>query len=216
MAVQPKKPVGGSYGCFLADKRAEIKASLPADSKITDVSKKAGELFKALSEADQKVYQDKYVKISADYKEAMAKFTAGGGELVKKDKKLKRGKIAKVKPSADQPKRPAGGAFGQFLKNQRADIAKSLPEKHKITDVTKKASEIWKTTGEDDKAKWQKMYEKAQTDYTEAVEKFKAGGGVVVRAGKSEGATGGADAGEEDEKSEKASPKKKAQKKGCR
>jgi len=206
MAEQPKKPVGGSYGSFLADKRAEIKASLPEGSKITEVSKKAGELFKALGVAEKKKYDDAYAKASADYKEAFAKFTADGG--VKKGKKMK--KIAKLKPSADQPKAPAGGAYGQFLKNQREEIKKSLPANHKITDVTKKASEIWKKIGEADMAKWSKMYEKAKVDYAEAIEKFKADGGVVIRAGKSAGSKGEVD--ECDDKADEDSPKKSTKK----
>merc|ERR1711972_1210226 len=57
----PKKPTGGAFGQFLNTKRAEIVASLPAGHKITDVTKKAGELFKALSEGEKKKYQGLYV-----------------------------------------------------------------------------------------------------------------------------------------------------------
>jgi len=209
MAEQPKKPVGGSYGVFLAEKRSEIKASLPEGSKITEVSKKAGELFKALGAADKKRYEDTYVKVNAQYKEAMEKFSAEGGVKVKTGKQLKKLANAKVKPSEDQPKQPAGGAFGQFLKGQRGDIVKSLPAGHKITDVTKKASEIWKTISEEEKAKWTTMYEKAKADYAEALEKFKAGGGVVVRAGKSAVAENNADEADEDVKDSPKKPRKK-------
>ena len=40
-AEAPKKPAGGAYGRFLAEKREEIKNLLPADHKITDVTKKS-------------------------------------------------------------------------------------------------------------------------------------------------------------------------------
>ena len=44
----PKRPTGGVYGQLLAEKREEIKESLPAEHKITDVIKKAGERWKSL------------------------------------------------------------------------------------------------------------------------------------------------------------------------
>ena len=40
----PKRPAGGVSGQLLAEKREEIKKSLSADHKITDVIKKAGEV----------------------------------------------------------------------------------------------------------------------------------------------------------------------------
>ena len=42
----PKRPAGGIYGQLLAEKREEIKKSLSADHKITDVIKKGGERWK--------------------------------------------------------------------------------------------------------------------------------------------------------------------------
>ena len=44
----PKRPAGGVYGQLLAEKWEEIKKSLPADHKITDIIKKAGEKWKSL------------------------------------------------------------------------------------------------------------------------------------------------------------------------
>mmetsp|Transcript_88470 Transcript_88470/g.223453 ORF Transcript_88470/g.223453 Transcript_88470/m.223453 type:complete len:296 (+) Transcript_88470:65-952(+) len=180
-AEQPKKPAGGAYGRFLAEKREEIKASLPAGHKITDVAKKAGELFKALSEDDKTKYQGAFEKAMAEYKEALEKFKAEGGEVTRKSK---RGKEPRAKPSPDQPKKPAGGAYGRFLAEKREEIKGSLPAGHKITDVAKKAGELFKALSEEDKKKYQDAFEKAMSEYKEALEKFKAGGGEVVRGGK--------------------------------
>ena len=44
----PKRPAGGVFGQLLAAKREEIKKSLSADHKITDVIKKAGERWTSL------------------------------------------------------------------------------------------------------------------------------------------------------------------------
>lgn len=40
-----------------------------------------------------------------------------------------------------KPRRPAGGGYGCFMAAKRAEIAKTLPEGHKMTDVGK-AQEI--------------------------------------------------------------------------
>jgi hypothetical protein len=70
----PKKPVGGAYGVYLAENRAKIVQSLPADHKITDVSKAAGVQWKALSEAQKKPYNDKYLKVMEEYQAALAEY----------------------------------------------------------------------------------------------------------------------------------------------
>ena len=44
----PKRTAGGVFGQLLAEKREEIKKSLSADHKITNVIKKAGERWKSL------------------------------------------------------------------------------------------------------------------------------------------------------------------------
>ena len=53
----PKRPAEGIFGQLLAEKREEIKKSLPADHKITDVIKKAGERWKSLL-ADERQKMD--------------------------------------------------------------------------------------------------------------------------------------------------------------
>jgi len=70
----PKKPSGGGYGQFLAENRTKISQSLPAGHGITDVSKAAGAQWKALSEAQKKPYNEKYLKKMEEYKVAFAEY----------------------------------------------------------------------------------------------------------------------------------------------
>jgi len=81
----PKKPAGGGYGIFLAENRAAIVKSLPADHKITDVSKAAGEQWGALSDAAKKPYQDKFLKKQEEYKVALAEYKKNLGEDVEEE-----------------------------------------------------------------------------------------------------------------------------------
>jgi len=70
----PKKPMGGGYGIYLAENRAKIVKSLPAGHKITDVTKAAGEQWKALSDAEKKPFIAKADKKQEEYQAALAEY----------------------------------------------------------------------------------------------------------------------------------------------
>merc|ERR1712032_508115 len=71
---KPKKPTGGAWGVFLNENRAKIMKELPQGFRATDISKEAGKRWKALSEAEQKPFQEKYVTVLEAYKEAMQNY----------------------------------------------------------------------------------------------------------------------------------------------
>merc|ERR1712048_1136501 len=69
----PKKPAGGAYGVFMAEKRPEfIKAC--AGQPITAVAKMGGEAWKKLSDAQKKPYETQYSKKLEEYKKAVAEY----------------------------------------------------------------------------------------------------------------------------------------------
>eukprot|EP00442_Polarella_glacialis_P021466 CAMPEP_0115079950 /NCGR_PEP_ID=MMETSP0227-20121206/18397_1 /TAXON_ID=89957 /ORGANISM="Polarella glacialis, Strain CCMP 1383" /LENGTH=232 /DNA_ID=CAMNT_0002467519 /DNA_START=52 /DNA_END=750 /DNA_ORIENTATION=+ len=70
----PKKPAGGAYGCFLAKNRESIKATLPANHKITDVTKAASVQWKVLTAAQKTPYDDDYKTKAEEYKKAKAAY----------------------------------------------------------------------------------------------------------------------------------------------
>merc|ERR1719453_2249968 len=78
-ADKPKKPAGGAYGIFVAEKRAEIMKSLPAGSKCTAVSKVAGERWSALPEKERKPFEAKYQEKKAKYEEELKAWKAAQG-----------------------------------------------------------------------------------------------------------------------------------------
>eukprot|EP00933_Yihiella_yeosuensis_P062156 TRINITY_DN650_c0_g1_i1.p1 TRINITY_DN650_c0_g1~~TRINITY_DN650_c0_g1_i1.p1 ORF type:complete len:238 (+),score=104.34 TRINITY_DN650_c0_g1_i1:149-862(+) len=175
---QPKKPVGGAFGIFLAEKRPEyLKAC--AGQKASAVSGMAGAAWKKLSEAQKAPYQKKYEEAKAKFDKDMADFLAAGGVKEKgataqrKERKLaKEGKLPKKK-DPDAPKKPAGGGYGQYLKENRAKIAASLPKDHKMTDVGKKAGEDWRKFSEAQKKPYNDKYEKAMAAYKKEFEEYK-------------------------------------------
>merc|ERR1712136_112568 len=159
-------------GVFVGEKRAEFQKACEGKG-VSEVSKMAGEEWKKLSEQDRKPYQKKYEAAKQQYDQDLATFLANGGAkekgaaaLRKDAMKLKESK--KASKDKDAPKRPAGGAYGQFLAEKREEIKKSLPAGHSITDVTKKAGEMWQSLPADGRQKVDLPLQEATTPPKEA------------------------------------------------
>merc|ERR1712136_11281 len=157
-------------GVFVGEKRAEFQKACEG-KPVSEVSKMAGEEWKKLSEQDRKPYQKKYEAAKQQYDQDLAAFLANGGTkeksaaaLRKDAMKLKEAK--KASKDKDAPKRPAGGAYGQFLAEKREEIKKSLPAGHSITDVTKKAGEMWKSLPADGRQKFEEAYKTQMEIYS--------------------------------------------------
>jgi len=84
------------------------------------------------------------------------------------------------KMAPEQPKKPAGGAFGQFMNVKRADFVKQLPGKA-VSEVSKLAGSTWKALSEAEKAPYQKKYEDAKAQYEKDFAAFIAAGGVKAK-----------------------------------
>jgi len=132
----------------------------------------------------------------------------GAAALRSEKRKAKEGK-KKKDPNA--PKKPAGGGYGVFLKENREKIVLTLPAGHKITDVAKAAGEQWKALPAATKKPYEDKFQKLIAEYRKAMEEYK----------KTHGADEGEDEDEdedeedEEEEEEKAAPKKKARKAGA-
>mmetsp|Transcript_20957 Transcript_20957/g.33393 ORF Transcript_20957/g.33393 Transcript_20957/m.33393 type:complete len:220 (-) Transcript_20957:176-835(-) len=176
--TQPKKPAGGAFGIFSNEKRSEF-AKACAGQPVTAVTKLASENWKKLSDKEKEPFQKKYELAKAKFEKDMAAFLASGGVKEKgaaalrtEKRKAKEGKLKKKKdPNA--PKRPAGGAYGVYLSENRDKIVKSLPAGHKITDVAKAAGEQWKALSAAAKKPYEDKYTKKQAEYIAAMEQWK-------------------------------------------
>jgi len=173
---QPKQPVGGAFGIFMSEKRPEYLQALPG-KRASEVSKMGGEAWKKLSDEEKASYQKKYEEKKAKYDKDMADFLAAGGEKTKGTRALrtakKMEKVLKKNKDANMPKKPAGGAYGVWLSENREAIVKSMPEGHKMTDVTKEASKKWSALSDDDKKPYQEKFLKKQEEYKVAFEEYK-------------------------------------------
>jgi len=122
------------------ENREEIKKKLPSDHKMTDVAKKAGELWKALPEAEKKPYEDKYLQKNSEYKAAMEEYikTKPAAPVTEKEdvtpskKKARTGEKASP-PATSAPKstrgrKSAGGKKAVEAAPVSEDLAEALKQ----------------------------------------------------------------------------------------
>lgn len=76
-----------------------------------------------------------------------------------------------------QPKKPAGGAFGQFTNEKRKEFMEQCKGKP-ISEVSKLAGVEWKKLTKDQQAPYQEKFEAARKKYAEDMAAFEAAGGV--------------------------------------
>ena len=69
-------------------------------------------------------------------------------------------------------KKPVAGAYGQYFLEKRKEIMASLPEGHKLSNVMKKARELWKALAKDQKEQYEARYKQALEVYTKAKTQF--------------------------------------------
>jgi high mobility group protein B1/high mobility group protein B2/high mobility group protein B3 len=199
---QPKKPVGGAYGIFLSEKRPEFSKACEGQ-RASAISTMAGEAWKKLSAAAKAPYQKKYEVTKAAYDKDIAAFLAAGGQIAKglralRTEKRKGGKQKKDR-DPNKPKKPTGGAFGVFLSENRAKIVKSLPEGHKITDVTKAAAAQWKALSDAARKPYETAYVKKAEEFKIAMEEYNASNPGDDEKGEEEAQDDDEDEGEDEE-----------------
>jgi len=170
---QPKKPAGGAFGRFMAEKRSEFAAQCKGQP-VSAVSKLGGEEWKKLSEAQKAPYQKLFEEAQKKYKEDMEAFLAAGGVKTKgaaalRTEKRKAKEMKKTK-DPNKPKKPAGGAYGCFMAANRAAFQKESPGS--VAGVAKLAGAKWKALSEAEKAPYEKDYQEKLVAYKEAMKSY--------------------------------------------
>merc|ERR1712190_555603 len=130
-----------------------------------------------MGEAQKAPYAKKYEAAKAQYDKDIEAFLAGGGVKEKGVAALRtekrKAKEGKKKKDPNAPKRPVGGAYGIWLAENRPKILSSLPQDHKITDVTKAAGVQWKALSDAAKKPYEAKFAKKQEEYGKAMEEYK-------------------------------------------
>lgn len=171
---QPKRPTSAYFLYGLAVRDA-IQKELNT-KEFGPVTKLQAERWKSLPEAEKAIYEKQALEAKSKYEKDLAAFKEAGGEVGKERKDKKEAKVAKAakkEANADRPKKPAGGAFGIFINENRSAIHKSLPAGSSVTAVSKAASEKWKSMSEADKEPYEAKYQQAKAKYEEEMKAWK-------------------------------------------
>jgi hypothetical protein len=78
--------------------------------------------------------------------------------------------------AGEQPKKPTGGAYGQYMAEMRPALQQECEGKP-VTEIAKLAGARFKALGDTEKAMYQKKYEQAKTEYDENMKAFLDAGG---------------------------------------
>ncbi|XP_037949112.1 high mobility group protein Z [Teleopsis dalmanni] len=92
---RPKRPLS-AYMLWLNENREQIKKDNPG-SKVTDIAKKGGELWRAMK--DKSEWEQKAIKMKEDYNKAVKEYEANGGTDTGAGKKRKSKGAKPVKKS---------------------------------------------------------------------------------------------------------------------
>jgi hypothetical protein len=130
----PKRPKS-SYIIFCGAKRDEIKKKNP-EMKATEITKKLGEMWKALNDKQKKKYVDDANKDKERYEGEMNEYVPSEG-FEKKNKKKSKAKRA-----------PSGYII--FCGDKREEVKAENPEM-KATEITKELGRLWKELSQEEK-----------------------------------------------------------------
>jgi len=167
---EPKKVTGGAFGRFLTEKRPALLEECKG-KPASAVVKLASERFKALSEDERAIYEEKYKQAKQQYEKDLESFLAAGGEkkaIVRKGAGDKKQDKKSKDPNA--PKKPVGGAYGIFSNEKRDEFTKAVEAKGEkgFGPVAKMTSEAFKALSDEEKATYEKKYEQKMLEYKEA------------------------------------------------
>ncbi|XP_053254519.1 FACT complex subunit SSRP1 [Podarcis raffonei] len=127
----PKRPLS-AYMLWLNANRDKIRADSPGMS-VTDVSKKAGELWKGMSKEKKEEWDRKAEDAKKDYEKAMKDYTEGGkSDSSKKEKSKKTKKPEKPGKGKPEKKAPAS-AKSSVSKSPSKQLGESFKSKEFVS-----------------------------------------------------------------------------------
>ncbi|KAH7957478.1 hypothetical protein HPB52_019225 [Rhipicephalus sanguineus] len=145
-ANKPKRPPS-AYFLWLAENRDKIKKDNPGFS-ITDVTKRAGELWKEVT--DKTKWEEQAAEAAAKYKEAMAAYQASQKDRPQEsgDEKEQKKAVKKSKPSSTPKPKPTSSPIKGNFKSKEyiSSSGSSDDDDEKGTKVKKESTESPKSS----------------------------------------------------------------------
>jgi len=168
-----------SYFLYIQDNREAVQKELGVKD-FGPVTKCLSDRWKNLSASAKATFDKKAADLKAGYEKAVVAFKEAGGVVgqKRKDKKDakadKAAKKQKKEDNVDKPKKPAGGGYGVYISENRAEIHKGLPAGSSVTAISKVGGARWKALSEKEKAPYEAKYQTKKAKYEEELKAWKA------------------------------------------
>lgn len=151
----------GPYALFVKQNYGDMKAKNP-NLKMTDISKKIGEAWRALDEQKKQTYIKQFQEQRTKYQEEKSRLNATDLQTVDADEKSRRLEN-RLKKSVNQlPNKRPRTAFAHFLTTLDRGEAD-------IKDYMKGAAQRWTQLTEQEKQKYEDLYQQEKQDYAKAL-----------------------------------------------
>mmetsp|Transcript_49581 Transcript_49581/g.148084 ORF Transcript_49581/g.148084 Transcript_49581/m.148084 type:complete len:202 (+) Transcript_49581:58-663(+) len=159
-----------AYWLWLGENRALITQKYGLEGKRgSEVTKKAGEVWKAIGPAEKKKYEELAAKDKARYEEEVKVL----GKRIRKKKNDKEPKRAKkAKRDKDAPKRPMSAYFLWTQESREAITKKYNLAKTGGPEYTRKAAEEWKQVSDVVRMQYERKAAAAREQYRKDMQAY--------------------------------------------
>lgn len=165
----PKRPLS-NYFIYKAEKDviARAREELGEGASVAALTTKISEYWKALSDEDRKVYNDRAAELAAEYKQAVAEYEAKYGEKAssryaahQKSKKESKKTVAKKTEKKPADKILVTDAKSFYQKKAIAAYRENNEKGLHLTQLKSKTAKKWDSFDEEKKMYWEDRYKES-------------------------------------------------------
>lgn len=156
---KPKRALS-AYNLMAREKREDIKKTLPADAKATEIMKAIAVQWQQMTDEEKKPYQEKADEQKIQQQAAMEAWKATAA----KRGKQRRGKVK----DPTKPKRPKS-AYLFFTEEHRDQVKEELGSEAKATEIMARLGELWRQTEQSDRTHYEQKAHDAKEKYNQAI-----------------------------------------------
>jgi len=157
---EPKRPTS-SYFLWYVENREAVSTAVGKGVTTGALARIAADHWKALSPEERAPYEAKAAERKAEYQQALADFVARGGVPRRRARKDQADPVPRL------PKRPCGGAYGEYLRSHRAEVRALLPADAQVYDVTRECARRWKQLPEEAREEYQERFQARLDEYND-------------------------------------------------
>jgi hypothetical protein len=156
--VNAPKRASTSFLHFCADKRDEVKVAFP-EIKPKDISRRLGEMWKALSEEEKAPYKELYEADKARYTLAMSNYVPSE-EAPVVEKKTRKPR----KPKDSSAPKKAKNSYMLYSDAVRAQVKADNPTLAS-KEIVKLVADMWKGLSDEEKAPYKEQADEKKAEY---------------------------------------------------